>query len=443
MRSSHSIQAEQSLLGGLMLNNAAFDDVADIVAEPDFYLDDHQTIFAAIRELSRKNEPFDPVTIADKVKLDDWAYVPTLAVNTPSAANVRHYAKIVRDKALERGLLAAAGQIEAIAHGEGEVREKLDRSAGILSAITEQRTQGGPKTARELMPALIDAMQERLSRGGDIIGLSTGYADLDPMLSGLQGGDLIIVAGRPSMGKTTLAMNFAETVALDGGVSLMFSMEMPAEKILARSTASIGKIDYQKVRTSNMDDDEWGRFSHASRLLSNSGLTIDETPALTVLEMRARARRIARRKLDLIVVDYLQLMAGEGGNRNEEITTISRGLKALAKELNIPVVALSQLNRNLEQRPNKRPRMSDLRESGAIEQDADVILFVYRDEVYNEETDRKGIAEIIIGKQRDGELGTVFLTFRGNYCRFDNFVGELPSTNVVPMGKKWRGGFEA
>lgn len=419
-----SIVAEQSLLGGLMLNNSSFDDVADVVSEQDFYYADHKTIFAGMRKLAKDSEPFDPITIADSVQLQDWAYVVSLARNTGTAANVRHYARIVRDKSLERGLLLAADEINRTVYEHGDVREKIDHVAGLIGSITDKRSAIGPKTFSELLPTWFDGLQAAVDRGGELAGMSTGFDVLDSSLSGLGASDLIILAARPSQGKTTLAMNIAEKTALAGKTALVFSMEMSATQLISRCVASVGGINFQSIRSAVLSSEDWLRVTVATSQLNQAKLIIDDSPALTIAELRARARRVARNGLHLVVVDYLQLMSGEGSNTNEKISGISRGLKALAKELNVPVVALSQLNRGLEQRPDKRPVMSDLRDSGAIEQDADVVLCLYRDEVYfPDTTNAKGTAEVLIRKQRNGPLDIVRLVFQGHLCRFENYEG--------------------
>jgi replicative DNA helicase len=425
----HSIQAEQSVLGGLMLDNQTWDSVADKVIETDFYRRDHQLIFRSIARLAEKQDPFDVVTLSEVLEgtgeLQDvggLAYLGMLAKDTPSAANIVAYANIVRDRSVLRQLIHVGTEISDSAFStEGrETADLLENAERRVFEIAEQRQrgQGGFNSIKSLLAKAVDKIEMLYEQDGDITGASTGFTDLDEKTSGLQPSDLIIVAGRPSMGKTTIAMNMAENV---------FSMEMPGEALAMRMMSSLGRIDQHKVRTGKLDDDDWPRLTSAINMLAETKLFIDDTPALTPTEVRSRARRLTREhgQLGLIVLDYLQLMQSpsSGDNRVQQISDISRGLKALAKELNVPVIALSQLNRNLEQRPNKRPVMSDLRESGAIEQDADLIIFVYRDEVYNEDSPDKGIAEVIIGKQRNGPLGTVRLTFLGQYTRFENFAG--------------------
>ncbi len=434
----YSIQAEQSVLGGLMLDNETWDQVADRVSEVDFYRKEHRLIFAAIAELSEKQIPFDVVTLSEELEknanLQDvggLAYLGTLAKDTPSAANIKAYADIVRDRSVLRQLIHVGTEISDSAFNtEGrETTELLENAERQVFEIAEQkqRGEGGFIPIKSLLAHAVDKIETLFEQEGSITGAATGFTDFDEMTSGLQVGDLIIVAGRPSMGKTTIAMNMAENIAIKGDKPVaIFSMEMPGDALAMRMMSSLGRIDQHKVRTGKLDDDDWPRLTSAINMLAEKKIFIDDTPALTPTEVRSRARRLAREhgQLGLIVLDYLQLMQSpsSGDNRVQQISDISRGLKALAKELNVPVVALSQLNRNLEQRPNKRPVMSDLRESGSIEQDADVIVFVYRDEVYNEDSPDKGVAEIIIGKQRNGPIGTVRLTFLGQFTRFENFV---------------------
>lgn len=434
----HSVQAEQSVLGGLMLDNQTWDTVADRVSDKDFYRRDHRLIFQAIRILADRQEPFDVVTLSEILaktnELNDaggLAYLGLLAKETPSAANIAAYADIVRERSVLRQLIHVGTEISQSAfQPEGrEVAELLDEAESRVFEIAEQKAKGasGFEPIKGLLTKAVDRIQELFQNQDEVTGVSSGFTDFDGKTSGLQPSDLIIVAGRPSMGKTTFAMNMAENVAVKTDLPVaVFSMEMPGEQLAMRMMSSLGRIDQHKVRTGNLGEDEWPRMTSALNILSEAKLFIDDTPALTPVEVRARARRLAREhgQLGLIVLDYLQLMQcpGKGDNRTAEISEISRSLKGLAKELNVPVVALSQLNRNLEQRPNKRPVMSDLRESGSIEQDADVIVFIYRDEVYNEDSADKGTAEIIIGKQRNGPIGTVRMTFLGQYTRFEDFA---------------------
>lgn len=433
----HSIDAEQAVLGGLMLENKAWDQIADKLVERHFYRRDHQLIFRAMVKLMAENKPLDVITVSEvlqQMEMHDevggLAYLGELAKNTPSAANIAAYAEIVFERAVLRELISVGTLItESAFDPQGRASlEILDEAEKKVFDIAEQGARGsGPEGIRGIVSRAIDNIEKRFQDGNVVTGISTGFTDLDKLTTGLQPGDLVIVAGRPSMGKTLLGMNIAEHAAIRSQKSaLVFSMEMPGEALAMRMLSSLGRIDQNKLRTGRLVEEDWTRLTSAVALLSNAKLYIDETPALTPMELRARARRIARERdqLGLIVVDYLQLMRGGSNteNRTAEISEISRSLKQLAKELRVPIIALSQLNRSLEQRPNKRPVMSDLRESGAIEQDADLIAFIYRDEVYNEDSPDKGTAEIIIGKQRNGPIGTVRLTFMGHYARFDNFM---------------------
>lgn len=433
----HSIEAEQAVLGGLMLDNGAWDKVADLVGEDDFYRRDHRLIFQAIRVLAEKGDPCDVVTLAEwldkKGQLDDAggiAYLGSLAGNTPSAANIKSYAGIVRERSVLRQLIRISNDIADTAFNPDgrSVYELLDEAEKKIYHIADQgaRSRVGFVGMKDLLVKAVDKIDQLFSLDSPITGIPTGYTDFDEMTAGLQKSDLIIVAGRPSMGKTSFAMNIVEHVAIKEQKPVaVFSMEMPGEQLAMRMMSSLGHIDQKKVRTGKLDEDDWPRLTSAVSLLAEAPIFIDDTPALSPTEVRARARRLAREQehgLGLIVIDYLQLMQvpGTSENRTGEISEISRSLKGLAKELSCPVIALSQLNRSLEQRPNKRPVMSDLRESGAIEQDADLIVFIYRDEVYNPDSTDKGTAEIIIGKQRNGPIGTVRLTFLGQYTRFEN-----------------------
>lgn len=435
----HSVEAEQSVLGGLMLDNSAWEIVADSLVEKDFYRHDHQLIFRAIATLIEKGHPVDVITLAEfhdqRGELDDvgeLAYLGALARNTPSAANIKAYAGIVRERAILRQLIQVGNSISGMAFSpDGRNSEDmLDAAEKYVFEIAEKgaRRGGGFISVRDVLTTVVDRIDTLFEQDTAITGLPTGFVDLDEQTSGLQPADLIIVAGRPSMGKTTFAMNLAENVAIHSKEPVaVFSMEMPADSLAMRMLSSLGRIDQHRLRTGRLHDDDWPRLTSAIALLNDAPLFIDDTGGLSPTELRARARRLKREHgLSMIVVDYLQLMQGNNTraseNRTTEISEISRSLKALAKELNVPVIALSQLNRSLEQRPNKRPVMSDLRESGAIEQDADLIVFIYRDEVYNEDSADKGKAEIIIGKQRNGPIGTVALTFQGQYTRFENFA---------------------
>jgi len=439
----HSIQGEQSVLGGLMLDNATWDQVADMLVVEDFYRKEHRLIFGAIATLAEQTQPFDLVTLAEVLErqgdLDTAGglpYLVSLAEETPSAANIKSYAGIVREYSVMRQLISVGTEISDSAfHPQGQDSAALlDKAESKVFAIAEQRSKGGSgfSSIKTLLTKAVDRIETLFQQDEPMTGLSTGFNDFDAMTSGLQPSDLVIVAGRPSMGKTTFAMNIAEHVAIQSGKAVaVFSMEMPGDALAMRMMSSLGRIDQLRVRTGKLEDDEWPRLSSAVSMLAETKLFIDDTPALTPTEVRARARRLKRdnKDLGLIVLDYLQLMQapGEGDNRTNEISAISRSLKALAKELELPVVALSQLNRSLESRTNKRPIMSDLRESGAIEQDADLIVFIYRDEVYNEDSTDKGTAEIIIGKQRNGPIGTSRLTFLGQYTKFENYIDDIYS----------------
>ncbi|HRJ51645.1 MAG TPA: replicative DNA helicase [Candidatus Thiothrix moscowensis] len=442
----HSIEAEQSVLGGLLLSglardSTAWDTIADKVVESDFYRQDHRLIFRAIADLAEDSKPLDLVTVSEWLKqrgelenAGGFAYLATMAKDTPSAANIRAYAEIVREKSILRQLISVGtGIADSAFTAQGRPsKELLDEAEQKVFRIAEQGARQGQvfKPLKKLLKTTLEHIEELSKLNSTITGVSTGYTDLDEMTSGLQKGDLVIVAGRPSMGKTTFSMNIAEYAAAHKKLpTAVFSMEMPAEQLVLRLLSSMGRVDQHKVRTGKLTDEDWPRIATAVKIFSEVPMFIDDSPALSPTEVRARARRLMREhgQLGLIVLDYLQLMQVGGGsdNRTAEISEISRSLKSLAKELACPVIALSQLNRSLEQRPNKRPVMSDLRESGAIEQDADVIMFVYRDEVYNPESPDKGTAEIIIAKQRNGPIGTCRLTFLGKYTRFENFTPDI------------------
>jgi len=433
----HSLEAEQAVLGGLMLDNSAFDRIADRISEEDFYRREHRLIFRAMKALAESSRPLDVVTLAEWLRaqetLDDAGglpYLGAIARDTPSAANIQAYADIVRERSVLRQLIQAGTEIASVGfQPEGRSSaELLEHAERLVFQIAEQtgRNKQGFVSLKDVLPGVIDKIDTLYQQESVITGLPTGWTDFDTMTSGLQPGDLVIVAARPSMGKTTFSMNIAEHAAMKGKYPVaVFSMEMPADQLAIRMLSSLGRIELQRIRTGRLQDEDWPRLTSTLNLLSQAKMFIDDTPALSPSEMRARTRRLAREHgLGLIVVDYLQLMQVPGfkENRTAEISEISRSLKAMAKELSVPVIALSQLNRSLEQRPNKRPVMSDLRESGAIEQDADIIIFIYRDEVYNPDTPDKGTAEIIIGKQRNGPIGTVRLTFLGKYTRFENYI---------------------
>ena len=439
----HSIEAEQSVLGGLLRDNAAWDRIADFMNAEDFYRYDHRIIFEQMIKLINAGKPADVITVFEALSIlgkaeevGGMAYLNAMAQNTPSAANIRRYAEIVRDRGVLRKLITVADEISGKAFNPqgAEVKQILDEAEARIFAIAESGARGaaGWLAVQPLLTQVVERIDELYSRDttSEVTGVPTGWTDLDKMTSGLQPGDMVVVAGRPSMGKTAFSMNIAEHAAVEMGLPVaVFSMEMGGTQLAMRMLGSVGLLDQHRLRTGKLIDEDWPRLTHAIQKMNDAQLYVDETPALNPIEMRARARRLARQcgKLGLIVVDYLQLMQGSqpGDNRAAEISEISRSLKGLAKELHCPVIALSQLNRTLEQRPNKRPVMSDLRESGAIEQDADVIIFLYRDEVYNPDSPDKGTAEIIIGKQRNGPIGAVRLTWIGAYTKFGNYTGNL------------------
>ncbi|HAN80672.1 MAG: replicative DNA helicase [Gammaproteobacteria bacterium] len=434
----HSLEAEQSLLGGLLLDAQTWDQVSGMVTKEDFYLPQHRLIFEAIFKLSERGSPLDVLTISEELDVMDEAehaggiaYLSELAASASSASNVVAYAGIIRDRSVLRQLIRVAGEMSENARKPAgrSVSEILDEAEAKVFKISEERpTRGGPEAVNRYLQATLDKIEKLYASDSEVTGIATGFKKLDQMTAGLQQSDLVIIAGRPSMGKTALAMCFIEACVIKSNKpALVFSMEMPGESIVMRMLSSLGRINQTKVRTGKLSDEDWPRLTSAFSLLNEKPLYIDDTPALTPIDLKSRARRIARQfseGVGMIMIDYLQLMqvAGGGENRAGEISEISRSLKALAKELDCPVVALSQLNRSLEQRPNKRPVMSDLRESGAIEQDADLICFIYRDEVYNADTEDKGIAEIIVGKQRNGPIGTVRLAFLGQYTRFEDLA---------------------
>ena len=436
----HSIEAESSVLGGLLLDNSAWDRVGDVVKDNDFYRYEHRLIFGAVRDLVNGSKPADVITVFEQLqavgKADDvggLAYLNSLAQFVPSASNIRRYAEIVRERAILRKLVTASDEIATAAFNtQGRPVDKiLDEAEQKIFNIGEEgsRMKQGFQGMDTLVVNLLDRVQEMADNPNDITGVPTGFIDLDRMTSGLQAGDMVVLAARPSMGKTALAINIAEHVALNEGLPVaVFSMEMGAAQLAVRIVGSIGRIDQGHLRTGKLTDDEWPRLTEAIEKLRNVSLHIDETAGLTPSELRANARRLARQcgKLGMIVVDYLQLMSGssssQGENRATELGEISRGLKMLAKELQCPVIALSQLNRSVETRTDKRPMMSDLRESGAIEQDADIIMFIYRDDYYNKDSKEPNVAEIIIGKQRNGPTGTVKLYFQKTQTRFESLA---------------------
>ena len=439
----HSIEAEQSLLGGLLIDNEALDKVADVVSVSDFYRQDHQIIYQHIHQLIERSQPADIVTVGESLEsnaelntVGGLEYLGLLAENTPTAANIRGYAQIVRERSIMRNLVQVGTEIvdSALSPQGRDAQQLLDESESKIFQIAEagKNDRIGFTDIKELLPQVAERIDQLFQRDNpsDVTGVPTGYKDLDMMTSGLQPGDLVIIAGRPSMGKTSLALNIAEYVAIDTGLpAAIFSMEMASTQLVSRLIGSVGKLNQHKMRTGQLDDNDWEKLSYVLVQLNEAPIFIDEGSALNPYEVRARARRLHKQcgKLGLVVIDYLQLMgtAGSSENRATEISEISRSLKSLAKELNVPVVALYQLNRSVEQRPDKRPVMSDLRESGAIEQDADVIMFIYRDEVYNPESPDKGVAEIILAKQRNGPVGRVKLTFLGEFTKFENYANPV------------------
>lgn len=435
----HSVEAEQSVLGGLLLENSAWDRIADVVAGEDFYRHEHRIIFRTITALINENRPADVITVQEFLERSDeieaaggFNYLISLAQNTPSAANIRRYAEIVRERAIMRRLAEVGTEIARNAYNpEGrDAAQLLDEAENKVFQIAESTAKS--KQGFLQLPDLLQEVVERIDmlyardNPDEVTGIATGFVDLDKKTSGLQPGDLIIVAGRPSMGKTAFSLNIAEHVAVEGKLPVaVFSMEMGGAQLVMRMLGSVGRLDQHVLKTGKLQDEHWGRLNEAVIKLSDAPMFIDETAGLTALELRARARRLARQfngRLGLIVIDYLQLMESSGrtDNRAAALGEISRSLKSLAKELQVPIIALSQLSRSVEQRTDKRPMMSDLRESGAIEQDADLIMFMYRDEYYNPESPMKGLAECIIGKHRNGPVGKIHLTWMGQFTKFDN-----------------------
>jgi replicative DNA helicase len=437
----HSLEAEQSVLGGLMLDNERWDNVSERVVSLDFFSRPHRMIFSEMQRLLELGKPIDLITLSESLETKNelnlvggFAYLAELSKNTPSAANIGAYADIVRERAVVREMISVANEIADAGYDpQGRTSEDLlDLAESRVFQIAESRANKdtGPKSVDQILEATIARIESLYQTPHDgVTGVDTGYQDLNKKTAGLQRSDLIIVAARPAMGKTTFAMNLCENAAmLQDKPVLIFSLEMPGEQIMMRMLASLSRVDQTRIRTGQLDDEDWARISSTMGiLLEKKNMFIDDSSGLTPTEVRSRARRIFREHggLSMIMIDYLQLMRvpSLSDNRTLEIAEISRSLKALAKELQVPVVALSQLNRSLEQRADKRPVNSDLRESGSIEQDADLIMFIYRDEVYHENSDQKGIAEIILGKQRNGPIGTVRLTFNGQWSRFDNYAG--------------------
>ena len=437
----HSIEAEQSLLGGLLIDNTVWERVGDIVNEADFYRDDHRRIFRQIARLIELGKPADVVTVFEALEkngeaehVGGLAYLGEIANSTPSAANVRRYGEIIRERAILRKLVSVGDQIaaSALTPSGKDAKTLLDEAEAKVFEIAEAgaRTVSGFVPIQPILGQVVDRIQELSDRDSPagITGVATGLTDLDEKTSGLQPSDMIVLAARPGMGKTSLALNIAEHVAVEGGLPVaVFSMEMPGTQLATRFLSSVGRIDQSKIRSGKLNDEEWQRLTYALGKLHEAPIFIDETPGLNPTDLRARCRRLHRQcgRLGLIVIDYLQLMTSlkESDNRSAELSEISRSVKSLAKELHVPIIALSQLNRSLEQRPNKRPVASDLRESGAIEQDADIIMFIYRDEIYNPDSPDKGMAELIVSKHRNGSTGTIRMTFFGEFTRFENYSG--------------------
>ena len=438
-KSPNSIEAEIAVLGGLILDNESWEKIADILSVNDFYNQEHRKIYSCIISLVDDNTPFDIVTINEKVNTSNdksfSTYLSEIINQTPSAANIKAYANIVREQSILRQLINVSNVlIEKSRDGAIDSKALLDEAEQKIFNISEEslKVNNGFQNINQLVKESLEQIEERAENGESVTGVATGFSEFDDKTTGLQGGDLIIVAGRPSMGKTSFAMNLSEYASLKSdAVTAIFSMEMSGTQLSTRLISSMGRINQQKIRTGKLTDDDWPRLTNAVALLSKANIFIDDTPALTPTDIRARARRLKREKgLDLIVIDYMQLMqlTNSSENRATELSEISRSLKALARELDVPVVALSQLNRSLENRTDKRPIMSDLRESGAIEQDADLIAFIYRDEVYNEDSTDKGKAEIIVAKQRNGPIFKTTLTFLGECTRFENYTPEIYST---------------
>ena len=443
-KTPNSIEAEIAVIGGLILDNEAWEQIADILQVNDFYNQEHRKIFSCIVNLVNDNVPFDVVTINEKANTDNdksfSTYLSEIINQTPSAANIKAYANIVREQSILRQLISVSNNlIEKSRDGGIDSKALLDEAEQKIFNISEEslKANNGFQNINDLVKESLEQIEERAEKGESVTGVATGFSEFDNKTTGLQGGDLIIVAGRPSMGKTSFAMNLSEYASLkNDAVTAIFSMEMSGTQLSTRLISSMGRINQQKIRTGKLTDEDWPRLTNAVALLSKANIFIDDTPALTPTDIIARARRLKREKgLDLIVIDYMQLMqlTNNSENRATELSEISRSLKALARELDVPVVALSQLNRSLENRTDKRPIMSDLRESGAIEQDADLIAFIYRDEVYNEDSADKGKAEIIIAKQRNGPIFKTTLTFLGECTRFENYTPEIYS---APEGFK-------
>lgn len=457
----HSIEAEQSVIGALLIDGRAWDRVVDTVSDDDFYRDDHRRIFGHIRRLAESGKTVDVVTVWESIERSNECdqvgglpFLGEIASNVPSAANVRHHAGIVAEHALRRKLLAASSDIAELAFTQGPARESIDEAHGILQPLADcGRSASEPRQLSEVLGMTIDRIQEAFDRGGKLMGLQTGYADLDQRIRGLRAGDMVVIAGRPGMGKTTLGLNIAENVALNGGSAMVFSLEMGDVQLATRSLSRIASIELDRLRDGNLQDEHFDRITVALGKLHNTQMAIDETAALSIAQIHARARRQKRKvgHLDLIVIDYLGLIRAPASktanSRNDEITMVSAGIKALAKDIGCPVIALSQLSRKVEERADKRPVMSDLRDSGSIEQDADLVLLMYRDEYYNANSHEKGIAEVNVAKHRNGEPGVVRLGFQGQFCRFHDLDHATIAAAVArsiesPSKIKRKGGFK-
>ncbi|MDE2439552.1 MAG: replicative DNA helicase [Betaproteobacteria bacterium] len=431
----YSVESEQSVIGGLLIDNSAWDRIADVVSGEDFYRDDHRRIFGHIRRLMESNKPADVITVYDEIEKSNevdqtggLAYLAEVANHTPSAANIKRYAETVADKALRRKLIVVGAQVQELAWAStGDAKSAVEEAQGMFQPLEDVgRSKSEPRSLSSVLVSAIEIIEQNMDRKGGYTGVPSGFYDIDAKLNGMAAGDLIILAGRPSMGKSTLGMNIAENVALDGGSVAVFSLEMGDVQLAMRTISSVSGVDFGDVRSGKLNNEQWDKIGASLGQLHQAGIVIDETSGLSVAQIAARSRRIKRKagKLDLIVIDYLQLITPPrsvtANNRNDEVTAISAGLKKLAKEMACPVLCLSQLSRRVEERADKRPLMSDLRDSGAIEQDADVIMMMYRDEYYNENTQWKGMAEVDIAKHRNGETGMVRMVFQGNYCRFRN-----------------------
>jgi replicative DNA helicase len=438
-----NLEAEQSILGGVLMENAALNSVLEFLEESDFYREAHQKIFHSMIALSERNEPLDLITLTNELKkkkeLDEIggaSYLASLVEAVPTAANIAYYAKIVKEKSTLRKMISTATEIVTQSFQEGkELEDLLDEAEQAIFRISEHRVKPAFYPIKEIVKESFKIIEQLYEKKELITGIPSGFKDLDRKTAGFQNADLIIVAGRPSMGKTALCLNMAQHAAITAKVpTAIFSLEMSKEQLAIRMLCSEGRVDSSRLRSGFLSESDWPRLTMAAGALSDAQIFIDDSPAISVLELRAKARRLkADRGLGLIMIDYLQLMKGRSGveRREQEISEISRSLKALAKELNVPVIAISQLSRKAEDRPGRKPQLSDLRESGAIEQDADVILFIYRDEVYNPDTDKQKTAEVIIGKQRNGPTGKIDLTFISEYTTFkDQFRGDYETMDT-------------